>query len=317
MEVFLNDLSLAGQYPDPLAFRAALEPLLALRAKRADLQGLLYCSRLFSDRPATVSLSVQEAVRATRDKIYIRLVLGWIAKAGPFWEDDRFFEADDYFHFDNNDVTDQGLGEAARRTIGGLEAGSFSFLDGSGRFDKTPLNVIHGLEEAPVGNVEVRNLWTTLHLETVVDSKPKSWNQMLQQAQGRFSGLVMASQVGDALRGQPFHNGIADRVLILLQFLQNLVDETKDDQSLTAKGLGLWQEYSVGHRAYFTDESESNERTYRSELTFRDFQTGSDVFCPWHGKIKLNQFRIHFEWPRPRGQKKIKIFYIGPKITKK
>lgn len=52
-------------------------------------------------------------------------------------------------------------------------------------------------------------------------------------------------------------------------------------------------------------------------MTFSDpSPTGKKLFCPWHGKIKTPQFRIHFEWPRPAGQREIKVVYIGPKITK-
>jgi hypothetical protein len=27
----------------------------------------------------------------------------------------------------------------------------------------------------------------------------------------------------------------------------------------------------------------------------------SQIFCPWHGKIRREQFRIHFEWETPTG----------------
>jgi hypothetical protein len=32
------------------------------------------------------------------------------------------------------------------------------------------------------------------------------------------------------------------------------------------------------------------------------------LFCPWHGKVKKGQFRIHFEWPRPKNQKHMKAY---------
>jgi len=28
------------------------------------------------------------------------------------------------------------------------------------------------------------------------------------------------------------------------------------------------------------------------------------------------QFRIHFQWPKPKGQERLKIVYIGEKLTK-
>jgi len=312
----VNDLSVAGQYANPTAFRLALEPVLKLRARRPDLQKTLYCSRVFSNLPATPTLSVQQAIRETRDQLYIRLVLGWLAKAGPFWDGDRFSNPDDYFHFDLSDVTDQGLGEAARRILGGLEAGSFSFSDGSGKFERTPLNVVHGLPESPLGSADVPNLWTIEHLERSADSMPSTWRQMLETLAAKYDQLVLSPDILSHLEGYPFHTGIVHRIFALLRVLHLLAVETKDDQSFTSAGLELWQQHSVGDKAWFTDESERNKQIFKNEMTFWDPQANATCLCPWHGKIKPNQFRIHFEWPRPKGQKQIKVFYIGPKITK-
>ncbi len=75
----------------------------------------------------------------------------------------------------------------------------------------------------------------------------------------------------------------------------------------------------MGDEALFTDESETNKRDFARELTFSDpSDPAQDLFCPWHGKVKFGgQYRIHVEWPRPRGQARIKVVYIGPKIAKR
>lgn len=316
LEIFLNDLSVSGQYSDPLAFRSALEPLLQLRYRRPDLQRILYCSSTFSTRPATAAHSVREAVSGTGDRLYIALVLRWVANAGPFWDQDRFPQVDDYFHFEGSDVTDQGLGEAARRLLGESDAAVFSFLDSSQRFEKTPLIVVHGLEEAPLGNVSVRNIWRLPDLEQAIETRPTSWKQTVEKAKERFELLTFSPELLEHLEGQPFHGGVADRALELLGVLNTLARETQDDQSFTARGREIWQNHAVGEKAWFTDESDRNKIDFKSDMTFRDVESGEKTFCPWHGKIKLNQFRIHFQWPRPTGQKNIKIMYIGPKITK-
>lgn len=317
LEIFLNDLSVSGQYSDPANFRNALEPLLELRSRRADLQSMLYCSSTFSERPATAVHSVKEAILQTRDRLYIGLVLRWIANAGPFWDEDRFPQPDDYFHFEATDVTDQGLGEASRRILGGLDSAVLSFIDNSQRFARTPLVVVHGLEEAPYGNVSVGNLWRLADVEKAIDTRPTSWKQMLEKAALRFGLLKFSPELLSQLEGQPFHGGVVNRLLVLLGVLQTLASETQADQSLTATGRELWQNHAVGEKAWFTDESDLNKIEFRSDMTFTDDETGAKVFCPWHGKVKSPQFRIHFEWPRPRGQRHIKIMYIGPQITKR
>ena len=58
-------------------------------------------------------------------------------------------------------MTLQGLGEAARRILLLIDAGSFSLSDGTARFTLTPLNVNHGLEEEPLGVIPVPGFWNT------------------------------------------------------------------------------------------------------------------------------------------------------------
>jgi hypothetical protein len=292
-----------------------MEPLLALRARRPDLQQILYCSSSFSGRPVTPRHSVQEAIRASGDKNYIRLALGWLGKSGPFWESERYPNPEDYFQYDGTDVTDQGLGEAARRIIAEVDSGTFSFLDAEARFSRSPLIVIQGLDENPLARIEVRNFWTIAALEDVFDTAPESWKEMLEQADSRFDRLDISPDVIGNLERQPFNRGISSRVGALLSVLNRLARESHEDQSFTRIGMEILQSHFVGQKAPFSDESETNKRAFKGEMTFRDPRSGASIFCPWHGKIKINQFRIHFEWPRPKGQTAIRVFYIGPKIT--
>jgi len=131
MEWHVNDLSLCGQFPDPQALRGVLEPILQLRQRRADLRSRVFCSRLLWARPVTHSSNLQQAIFALGDRIFKRLALEWFASGGPFWDDSRAPNPDDYFEFEGENVTDQGLGEAARRRLSDppVAANSFSFLD--------------------------------------------------------------------------------------------------------------------------------------------------------------------------------------------
>lgn len=140
---------------------------------------------------------------------------------------------------------------------------------------------------------------------------------MLEKLAQRFDLLKFSPGILGHLEGQPFHSGVADRLFLLFEYFQTLAYETQADGSFTAKGLELWQKLTVGEKAWVTDESETNKVAFKTELTFPDAETGSKIFCSWHGKVKPNQFRVHFEWPRPRRQRHIKIMYTGPKITRK
>jgi hypothetical protein len=74
----------------------------------------------------------------------------------------------------------------------------------------------------------------------------------------------------------------------------------------------------MGEKAWFTDEGGRNKTNFRKEMTFCDPEdTSRNIFCSWHGKINISYpIRIHFSWPITAEQRKIKVVYIGPKITK-
>jgi len=315
MEWHINDLSLHGQFTDAVAFREALEPILQLRRQRRDLGARIYCSRFIHLRPVTHALNLQMAIMATRDQLFKSLALEWFSKSGPFWDDERMANPNDYFEFEGEDITDQGLGEAARRCLEETRAGSFSFP--ATRFANTPLLIQHGLPEEPLGEVAIPHAWKVADLAAFAGPSAASWTEVLDTARAQMNLLIFSAEIAQQLKASPFHSGIASRILELLQVLQALATETSEDSSLTPVGMELRQKHFVGTKAAFTDESKSNKDDFSNELKFYDPSNSAVKFsCPWHGKVKQGQFRIHFEWPRPVGQREFKVVYIGPKITK-
>ena len=317
LEIHINDLSINAQYGSAYEFRVALEPLLRFRIQNPQLATRIFCSKTFSSRPVSLVLNVQQAVRATHDQRYVGLVLAWLSK-GPFWDDERHSNPDDYFHFEGTDVTDQGLGEAARRIISGTDAGCFSFLDITKHFVSTPLRVNHGLEEEPIDVINVPNHWAVESLPAVMVPLPQSWDEFLHAARLKFSGLIFSADILQFLGKVPFDAGIVDLVFERLRVLQELYLATDENCALSDSGLELLQMHFTGDKAWFSDESEDNKRYFKREMTFSDpADEDKPIFAPWHGKVKKGQFRIHFEWPRPKNQRQLKVLYVGPKLTKR
>jgi hypothetical protein len=83
-----------------------------------------------------------------------------MSSAGPFWDDSRAPNAEDLFYFENEDVTDQGLGEVARRLLLGIEAHTYSFTGPAVRFQRSPLRV-DSLRDPR----EILNFWETPAIE--------------------------------------------------------------------------------------------------------------------------------------------------------
>lgn len=319
MEWHINDLSFDGQFADPKAFKAALEPLLQARHRDPFLRSRLYCSSLLHTCQVTATANLRQTVVATRDKTFIGLVLGWMAKSGPFWDDDRQPNVNDYFEYETHDVTDQGLGEAARRKLVGIVANAFSFQGSQLPFTKSPLLVQQGLIEAPIAIVNIGNHWKVEQLVVAAQSSRiyHSWPDVYCEIKSRFDGLIITENVIEALLATPFSEQVTKRIFELLRVLNCLVTESDENGELSQAGKALLADHFVGEKAWFTDESRGNKDNFKKKLTFSDPDDATKkIFCSWHGKIKTPQIRIHFQWPRPARQKEVKVVYIGPKITK-
>jgi hypothetical protein len=312
---------LDSQFIDIQTFRVALETLLRLRMKNSLLRDNLYCSRALHLRPVTRSANFQHAVNSLADRNLKQLVLSWITRQGPFWEDDRQSTPEDYFEYQGEDVTDQGLGEAARRQLAGTESWSFSFTGSRFGFTASPLQIQHGIVEDPQGFVEIGNIWKVSDLEQAAQSalpEPGNWKEAIETARQQFDGLVFASAIETVLQPEPFSRYVVVRIFELLDVLNQLAIESDEHGKFSAKADELYQNHFTGEKGWFTDESETNKNKFRQQLTFPDpTDPNNYLFSPWHGKIKSPQFRIHFEWLRPSGQRKIKVLYIGSKITKR
>lgn len=317
MTWFVNDLSLAGQYPTSEAFVGDLKQFLALRNRSPLLASRLFCSRTIVYRQAAPKFNLREAVNLSGDRDLIRLVLNWLTKSGPFWEDERQPAVEDYFHCHQTEVTEFGLGEAARRKLGGESTNSISF-PGAG-FDYSPLPVVQGLLEEPTSTIEVENQWKWEDVQRAVEAAMPpiiNWEQMLTEARGRFDHLDLVADCGDPLKSEPFSQHVVKRVFELLKVLNEYISCMAETCAPTERNHELFAQHFTGEKSLFSDESTSNKQDFKNKLEFPDpAQPGKKIFCPWHGKINTPTYRIHFEWP-PRPNVKLRIVYIGPKITK-
>ena len=319
MHWLFNDLSFTGQYPDVETFYNEIRELLRLRAWSDPVRQRLLCSRCLHERPVTSSSSFREAVYRSSDRDFIIQAMSWVGNHGPFWDDEREPKQDDYFQYEDQDVTDQGLGEAARRILVGKPSAAYSMVGGHYCFTLTPLLIQHGLTEAPLGNIEVPNTYKLQELRHEAESvvSPRNWDEFLAYSRQSFTQLMILDIVDAPLSRRPFSEGIAERVTGLLEILDSLVSSRDQKGTYTGETNELIRKHFQGATAKFSDESETNKNKFTSKLTFRDKDTGQDLFCSWHGKIAIQDFRIHFNWPLTPKDTKLKVVYIGPKITKK
>ena len=316
MRVFLNELALADVWTSTSSVLRPLSDILQARRRQPVLRDALYCARGMAGirTPAGIPLSraAQDLPRDTRVQLF-----EWIAKHGPFIEDDRQVIDEDLFLFEEEDVTDLGLGEAARRIRAELRAATLSPVGSErSRFSGSPLDVVHGFPDEPIAQVPVPNYTESEPLVEVLrtlDPNPGNWHGFLDACRHRFDLLHIGLHCDETLGRFPYMPAAGRRIIELLNVLQRIRAEMDRAGRLSPTGLELRYSFFSGRRALFSDESEARKQRPQN-FTFPDPEGGNDIVCFWHGKVSTAALRIHFDWPVEPGVRRLRVVYIGPHI---
>lgn len=309
----VNDLSLDRQYASSEAFLCDFELLLRQEASLRKAGHSLSCARYLGARMVTAELSCLSSLEDwPRSDVRRALAIRWLTK-GKAWDCPPEGQGVTYFHAE--DVTDQGLGEAARRRWLHEDARTYSFR-GLAPCEATPLDVIglrEGVETEEI--IPVPNAWSVNEIAATVPAPPPSgWTAMIDEACDAFNGLAIArDQIAKEMSRYPFDKGARDALYGILKILNDLALR-RDREGDGSKPVTEWMAtYVQNHAAMFSSEDPQDDNVFR----FEDPETGERICCPWHGKVHNPlQYRIHYQWPIPQGQKKLKVLYIGDKLTK-
>ena len=318
MAWILNDLSLKKQFNDSDELLVEFQQLFKVRQSHSELSEKFFCSKSVGaievvDNKTFSSIVMQEAPRDFKSQI-----LSWISKKGPFWCDDKAKQDDDYFEYNNIDVTDYGIGECARRKLNEQNAIAFSF---KGHFDYSPIPVQHGLPEDVLGYHHIPNIWNLDDLVVNANEsipEPKNWTSAIKRLEEKFEHLDFSEKLIEQISDLPFNITIYERAVELCRVLNEFMENRDNSPESKAKRESLLGEHFNGCKAWFSDESDTDKRKFYEQLKFYDKYQKKKITFTWHGKIKTPpQVRIYFEWPVPHDREKMQIVYFGQKITKK
>jgi hypothetical protein len=324
VDFLLNDASLHGQFESMEDSIAALERMMLLR-ERIDGFGLsASCHRRVSDGSFGDGLSMRKVVGAMHNKDRQRAVMSWLTKQGPFWEDVREHDPEDYYSCGKQVVTDTAVGEAAFLNRSGIERHLLSFSPSE--YSYTPLCVtLH--ENGSQTPIDVGNHWEPERLGLHLESRPlavNSWKSLETTARNRFTNLTFCAETFAPLAGTPFSQAAAERVVFLLNVLNRMQRCFDADGARTSEGHELYQDFFTGKKgggggrgALFTDSSDSEKNEFETRLTFpHPGNPGENLFCPWHGKVQTPQLRVHFSYPI-RADEPLYVVYVGMKLTRR
>ena len=319
MELLANERSIHEQFHDTASFRDAIARLVSMRhvARRFGLE--VYCHRELLNASPMPDTPMQKAVGRLSDEKR-RAALTWLTRAGPFWDDVRQHGADDWLECRGDIVTDGAIGEAAFRTLHGVECGLVSVTPSD--WDFSPVEVVWRREAEELGDrrAEVDNWRDADTLEDgLQDAAPpvRSWNTLRETLENRFGNLTFAADCFKPLDGVPFAESSAKRLRVLLDILNRLAAAFDADGVRTPEGQRIYRDYFTGGNALFSDSSDTEKRDFHRELTFpHPDSSGKSLFCTWHGKVRHLNLRLHYSWSGSAGEQ-VWVVYAGPKITKR
>jgi len=277
----------------------------------------LYCHRNLPSARITGDMTLFQAIQRLT-LAQKRAVMQWLTRLGPFWDEARMHSEDDYLECGSQIVTDSALGEAAMRNLRGSDCRLVSVSPSE--WERSPLMVCWRTSAEEIQEANVENYWQTKILESVLASLPApvtSWQELGAFCKTRFPDLTFSSDTFHPLFSHPFVPGAALRILETLHVLNRFKSCFNEHSTRTPEGQRLYQEHFTGAKAWFSDSSDHEKSIFKKELTFNNPEIkGQSIFCPWHGKIKTPQLRIHFSWP-VRADEELYVVYVGPKITKR
>ncbi len=321
MRAFLNELALSEACRASSQKQQPLIDLLSLRAKHPEIRNSLYCSKELRAYQIDGTLDIDTLIRLLPRDNKLSF-LHWMTSKGPFFDDDRLADPEtDLYNHSNSDVTRLGLGEAAARTVNQGNSCVFSpTTQKTINNQATPLKVQKISNSEPETFINVLNYWITEKLiEYIVLSKPeaKSWTDLIHQVDENFPNLLIGNECFNSLKRTPYNSVISRAILNRLHILNEIAKDRDTSGKLLTRANELYELHFTGKDPLFSDESDGNKTKFRNAMTFPDPTGGGKVIYFWHGKIKQQQQRIHFEWPIPKGAKRIKVAYIGPKISRR
>ena len=318
--LYLNECSVQGQFASEDQFRLEVSALLLARTRSPAFKRMITTPAL-ADRQVSHGRTVREVIQSWRGSIEAKLFMAWIGTQGPFIEEDRLQEEEDLFLCFGIEVTEGGLGEAARRLKAAQKASTFSLRGGTPDFALSPLVVIHGFEDEPIATYEVINhsaIEEALAVGLAAAEPAKNWRSMIEVARQMFPNLILPDAIheDDRLAREPFEGSIRDRFFGLLEILNEYMSDRDADGQEGPRAQEILRQHFKGERAPFSPESETNIKQFRRDMTFPDPDGGTAIFAHWHGKISHRFFRLHFQWPVPSTASRLKVLYVGPKLTK-
>ena len=195
MDLLANDLSIHEQFHDRSSFRGGLERLMAMRSVAQRFGWDVYCHRGLLTANPMPNMSMQQAIGHLAVESERRAAMGWLTRGGPFWDDLRRHDVDDYLECQGEVVTESAVGEAAFRTLHSVECGLVSVTPSDWDFSPVEVTWRRDAEGLETQHTHLDNWRDVVALEEILrNAAPpiRSWDDLRESSANRFKSLTFA-----------------------------------------------------------------------------------------------------------------------------
>ena len=307
---FFNELSLGNNIQTALALQEGMKELCSFCTTVRGAQHTPYVHLLAFYNCQVMGLNLRSALKTHGGRDLTSRVCSLIDKMKPALPEDALWDESITVLHGGTPVPDTALAECATRIYMECDDNCTYSLSSS-PFTTSSLKVTVQERNKDVAAVDVPNFWQCTAVETHLESirAPfSSWEELLTEAERTLEHVCFEDYVQQELKKNPFAANVAEEVYRRLKALEEMcAANAQDFPALCAK-------YMHGDKAWFSGSSEDEMRNYVEELSF--VVNGQKVLCPFHGKVKIQQYRIHTE-AAPAPGRTATVVYIGPKLTKR
>jgi len=192
----LNELSIHNQYQSEADFESSLNIVLACRDLLRKYKRTLHCGQgTLGNRPVIRSMSFRQVVGNIPNKNVQRLVMLWVDRDGPFWDENKFHDPEEIFS-DNNDeiISNSELAEAAYRLYQKMDSSVVSFSPSD--YLHSPIVVKWHRDSDSILEILVANYSEILLLSDLLSAlQPpiQSWGQLIEYANIHYKNSTFAA----------------------------------------------------------------------------------------------------------------------------
>ena len=166
----------------------------------------------------------------------------------------------------------------------------------------------------------IENYWDLHDFKSKILGKDfiDSWESMITFAERLYPNLEFGKFLNNSrkLTKKNFDKEACKKVLNMFQILNEYVKNHDENLKENEIASDIRKKYFSRKGDMFAPESAANKKKFRKEMTFMSSKR-EPQFAHFHGRIRELNFRLHVESPLDDWEKKLEIFYLGPKITMK